>query len=350
MKILFLCSDIHQVGGIQQYNRQLLKTLRDLGQDVLLIERKAGFFPKVWFIFNFFLGIISFRPDIIFCGHINFSPLAYLVNIFSNCQYLIIGHGVEVWDIKGALKLKALEKARRIISVSRHTKQKISDRLPKIEKKIFILPNSVDGEKFFIKSKSASLLRKHNLRSGGKVILTVARLLSSEKYKGYIKVIEALPSVLREIPDLTYILVGDGDDLDYAKKLVKNLRLEDHFIAAGRVADFELVDYYNLCDLFVMPSKIEGFGIVFLEALACGKPVIAGSKDGARDPLLDGKLGVLVDPDDAGEISRAIIRMLKKEIPPDLLNSAFLRNQVLVAYGLDKLRAKTSALINELVA
>ncbi len=79
---------------------------------------------------------------------------------------------------------------------------------------------------------------------------------------------------------------------------------------AGYIPEEELNDHYNLCDVFAMPSKGEGFGIVFLEAMACGKPVLAGNKDGSVDALLGGKLGALVDPDDVAQIAETLIAIL----------------------------------------
>ena len=89
--------------------------------------------------------------------------------------------------------------------------------------------------------------------------------------------------------------------------MIRELGIESNVTLAGFVPDYELCSHYNLCDLFAMPSKGEGFGIVFLEALACGKPMIAGNKDGSVEAVLNGELGALVDPDNVAEIANAII-------------------------------------------
>jgi glycosyltransferase involved in cell wall biosynthesis len=94
-----------------------------------------------------------------------------------------------------------------------------------------------------------------------------------------------------------------------------------------------------------MPSKGEGFGIVFLEALACGKPVIAGNKDGSRDALLDGELGILVDPDNIDEIAETIVKVLKKDVPEKLLDGKYLRKRVLEVYGFDKFKERVRDLL-----
>jgi glycosyltransferase involved in cell wall biosynthesis len=93
-----------------------------------------------------------------------------------------------------------------------------------------------------------------------------------------------------------------------------------------------------------MPSKQEGFGIVFLEALACGKPVIAGNRDGSKEALLDGKLGVLVDPDNINEIAEAIINILLKNAPTQFLNADYLRDMVINNFGFEKFSKKVKEL------
>jgi glycosyltransferase involved in cell wall biosynthesis len=162
----------------------------------------------------------------------------------------------------------------------------------------------------------------------------VARLAGEERYKGYDQVLRALPAVRRVVPNVHYILGGKGRDKPRIEALVHELRLEDVVTFAGYIPDHELCGFYNLCDVFAMPSKAEGFGIVFLEALACGKPVIAGNKDGSVDAVMNGKLGVLVDPDNVAEIADALMLVLTKRHPLGILQDPQrLRAEVIAAYG-----------------
>jgi glycosyltransferase involved in cell wall biosynthesis len=116
--------------------------------------------------------------------------------------------------------------------------------------------------------------------------------------------------------------------------MVRELDLERHVTLAGLVPDDELVEYYNLCSLFAMPSKREGFGIAYLEAMACGKPAIAGNRDGARDALLDGELGVLVDPDDAAAFGAAAVEVLSGRHPNRAIyDPGGLRRRVVERFG-----------------
>ena len=117
-------------------------------------------------------------------------------------------------------------------------------------------------------------------------------------------------------------------------------------IFTGYVPDEELVAYYNLCDVFVMPSKGEGFGIVYLEALACGKPVVAGNHDGAREPLLDGRLGMLVDADSPSEVAAAVISIFSGSADVRLLDPEYLRTEVIRNFGPDAFQQRLNRALN----
>ena len=125
-----------------------------------------------------------------------------------------------------------------------------------------------------------------------------------------------------------------GSDRGRVIRLIRELGLTDAVILAGDIPDHELCAFYNLCDVCAMPSKAQGFDTVFLEALACGKPVIAGNKDGSVDAVINRKLGVLVDPDNVAEIAEALVLILTKRHPLGILQDPQrLRAEVIAAYG-----------------
>jgi glycosyltransferase involved in cell wall biosynthesis len=165
----------------------------------------------------------------------------------------------------------------------------------------------------------------------GKTIMTLGRLAAAERYKGFDEIIELLPRLAKEFPGITYLVCGDGPDRRRLMARARLFRCEVFDLAAaplgrpgsgdsdasnarvvftGRVAESEKADHYRLADLYVMPSSGEGFGIVYLEALACEIPVIGSKADGSREALRDGELGILVDPRDPEEIYHAIRRAL----------------------------------------
>jgi glycosyltransferase involved in cell wall biosynthesis len=309
----------------------------------VLCGKKWRFMSKVNFVLSSFWYTLIDRPSFIVCGHINLSFVCLIICRIFKLKYALFTHGTDVWYIKSKFKLKALMCAHRIISVSHYTASNIKRQIPQRLKEIIILPNSVDILKFAPGEKPKSLITKYNL-DGYKVILTIARLDFVDQAKGYDKVIAALPKVMEKIPKVKYVLAGDGNDISRVKRSVVNLGLNDHVIFTGFISDEELSAYYNLCDVFVMPSKQEGFGIVFLEALACGKPVIAGNRDGSKEALLDGKLGVLVDPDNINEIAEAIINILLKNAPTQFLNADYLRDMVINNFGFEKFSKKVKEL------
>lgn len=154
-----------------------------------------------------------------------------------------------------------------------------------------------------------------------------------------------------QIPtSIRYLIVGDGDDRARLEKLSEELGVADLVTFADRVPPPELADHYRLCDLFAMPSTGEGFGIVFLEALACGKPVLAGNRDAAADPLLDGELGVLVDPDNPQQLASAIVQILSGTYShPLLYKPEELRRRVIDEFGYERFKDRLQAILEPLI-
>jgi glycosyltransferase involved in cell wall biosynthesis len=123
-------------------------------------------------------------------------------------------------------------------------------------------------------------------------------------------------------PGIRYLLVGkyDAPEKTRVDAIIKNLGLSGHVIFTGFIPEDELAAHYNIADCYIMPSKKEGFGIVFIEAMYYGKPVIAGNTDGSVDALDHGNFGILVNPDDISEITNAIVKVIRNpgEFVPDI--------------------------------
>jgi glycosyltransferase involved in cell wall biosynthesis len=155
--------------------------------------------------------------------------------------------------------------------------------------------------------------------------MTLGRLAEVERYKGFDEVIEVMPDLLEEAPDLAYVIAGKGSDMERLKQKAHALGLAGHVVFTGYVAEEEKAALYRLADVYIMASRGEGFGFVILEALATGIPTIASTLDGGREALRDGMLGQLVDPAKPEEIKSAIRHALKmdKEVPPGLAYFAY---------------------------
>jgi glycosyltransferase involved in cell wall biosynthesis len=288
------------------------------------------------------------HPDLVICAHLNFTVAAYWLKRLVGIPYWTIAHGIEAWDIERPVLKAALSEADRILAVSEYTRDRLLQEQNLSPQKVLVLPNTFDAERFKIGSKPSYLLERHQLRPEQPILLTVSRLSQNEAYKGYNKVLEALPLIRQIIPNVHYLLVGQGDDRLRLEQWIARHQLQDCVTLAGFIPDSELCDYYNLCDVFVMPSRGEGFGIVYLEAMACGKPTLAGNQDGAQDALCHGKLGALVDPDDSSAIAQALIQILQKTYPnPLMYQPEALRQVVIEQFGFDRFQETLSRQIQQ---
>jgi glycosyltransferase involved in cell wall biosynthesis len=144
------------------------------------------------------------------------------------------------------------------------------------------------------------------------VLLTLARLPGFDRYKGVDEVLECLPEIVAADPNIIYVIAGEGEDRRRLEGKAAALGMKDYVIFTGFVDEKDKPYYYQLADVFVMPGRGEGFGFVFLEALACGVPVIGSILDGSREALIDGQLGDLVDPRDLEQVKSATLRALTK--------------------------------------
>jgi glycosyltransferase involved in cell wall biosynthesis len=276
-------------------------------------------------------------PNLIVSTHLNFVLAAWILKKLKNIPYWTVAHGIDAWNIQSPLLKIALKDAERILAVSHYTRDRLLTEQNLDPAKIVVLPNTFDRDRFKITTKPQDLLDKYKLTPQQPIILTVARLAEVERYKGYDRILEALPTIRKSIPDIHYILVGKGEDRSRIEQLIAKLNLQDCVTLAGFVPDEQLCDYYNLCDVFAMPSKREGFGIVYLEAMACGKPCLGGDRDGAIDALCDGELGALVNPDDVESIAQTLIQILQGTYPnPLMYQPELLRAKVIDIYGFDR--------------
>ena len=155
-----------------------------------------------------------------------------------------------------------------------------------------------------------------------------------------------MPEILQVIPNIHYVIAGKGPDRVRIERMICQMHLQKYVTLAGFVPDQQLCDYYNLCDVFVMPSKREGFGIVYLEAMASGKPTVGGNQDGAMDALCQGEIGALVDPDDISELARTLLEILQGNYKNSLLyDSDSLRRRVIEIYGLNTFKNNLKSLL-----
>jgi phosphatidyl-myo-inositol dimannoside synthase len=266
------------------------------------------------------------RPERIVCGHMNLSFLCVLLRAVTATPYVLLTYGIDVWSDLSAARARAVRGAQALATMSAYTGAFLERLAPGAKGKTTVVPGFFD-EALFVRGPKPAALRARLGLEGRRVILTVARLSRGEN-KGYRQVLETLPAVLARVPDAAYLIVGGGDEAEALRARAGELGVKERLVLAGFVAHEDLPEYYRLADVFVMPSAQEGFGLVFVEALACGCPVVAGNGDGASEALGQGRLGVLVDPKDTSAIARAVIDVLCGKAEPHLTDPGALREGV----------------------
>jgi len=257
------------------------------------------------------------RFDLVFCGHINLLPVTLTLRFLTRASVVLVIHGIEAWEPTSRHLTNYLaSKVDAFISVSQLTKRRFLKWARPKKNAGFLLPNSIDLERFRSGPKNTALLDRYGL-AGKTVLMTLGRLSSCESYKGIDEVLELLPELTEEIANVAYLVVGDGTDRRRLEEKVESLGVDKRVVFTGYVPESEKVDHYRLADAFVMPGRGEGFGIVYLEAMACGVPVVASKVDASREAVLDGELGILVDPDDPREVRAGILGALNR--PKDMI-------------------------------
>jgi len=339
------------LGGVAHYTHELISALKDLGGvDIRVLARtqtnqesydNSSPFPiyrittpgtatlalKSW-SHAIHTHIKTWQPDLILC------PLWFpdavateLAQLFlkTKTPYSVVVHAMEVLPAPMTLKLQIREKllwplrkkvflkSRNVFCVSQYSKNLTLKTTGISPKKVHVVNNGVNLE-IYKKSSPSNELRK-SLGAEGKILLTVTRL---RPYKGIDKVLESLPAVLQKFPDLKYVIVGEGSDRARLDELVKSLNLSENIVFLGPKDQQTIIDLYNLADLFIMLSReehgdVEGFGLVFLEAMACGLASLGGQSGGIPDAIDDNRSGWLVSPTDVHLITKKIIEILSND-------------------------------------
>jgi glycosyltransferase involved in cell wall biosynthesis len=281
-------------------------------------------------------------PSHVYCGHIKLAPLTQLLCQWRGIPYTVLTYGKEVWYRLPNREHSALAAATEIWTISRYSRDRLCAANDLDTQKVRMLPCVVDGDVFTPGSKSPELIARYSL-AGANVLMTVARLWSGDIYKGVDVTIRAIPAIAKVFPNVKYLVIGRGDDQPRLAQLAKDLEVSDRVIFAGFVPTADLVEHYRLADAYIMPSQ-EGFGIVYLEAMACGKPVLGGDADGSADPLQDGHLGWQVPHRHPEAVAAACIEILKGN--EQRCNGQWLREQSLARFGKEALTRQLKQLLN----
>jgi phosphatidylinositol alpha-1,6-mannosyltransferase len=330
MRVLFLGLKIFSTGGIEQVCKNWLYALRHLHQNKKIKFSTISMYDSIaderyinkddvtlcdgnkWM---FGLNAIwsSIRSDLVIIPHLNLSLFVLIAKLINPKLKVVVQlHGIEAWANLSGVQERLLLQADKVLAVSNFTLNNIIERYPQLKFKASVLSNSLDPIKSYgiDENINVNFRNKLGIASGEKLIITVGRLSHEEGYKGYDKTLEAF----YRLNDKSFVfhIIGKYDEIEKQRifDLLIKYDLIDNVKLVGYTSDEELNMYYQAADLFVMPSNGEGFGLVFIDAMANGLRVIGGNVDGSVDAICQLNESALINPYDIDELSVTIKRLL----------------------------------------
>ncbi|MDK2769547.1 MAG: glycosyltransferase family 4 protein [Sphingomonas sp.] len=356
LRVLYLATDAYGGhGGIALFSRNLIEALDAddrVGEIVCpprIADGEIGSLPaKLTYDLSGLSGrgaylravlrhVLTGRFDAVIVPHINLAPVAWAAAKLSRARWALCLHGIDAWPAAATPRRRFSGlRADAIVSVSALTLGRFRSWCPVDPARCVVIPNAMDFAGYAPGPRDPALEARYGL-AGKRVILTLGRLDPAERYKGFDEIIELLPDLA---PDITYLIAGKGEDRARLEAKAAALGVADRVVFAGMVPEAEKVATYRLADVYAMPSTGEGFGFVFLEAMACGIPTVASDLDGGREAVREGELGQVVDPADRAGLKAAVLRALDqpKGVPEGL-----------DYFGLPAYRQRISDLLTRLV-
>lgn len=250
------------------------------------------------------------HPKIVLAAHPNFGPIARAMRLLApRMKSIVCTHGVEVWEQLPSVRLQALRHASMVLAPSRATADFVATLQGVPASRVRVLPWALDPDFETVAAANSALQLPANFPAGP-VVLTVGRWLATERYKGMDTLILALPRLLLRWPSLQLVLVGAGDDDQWLRDIARESGVSMHVHFITGLSYGELSACYAAADIFALPSRGEGFGFVYLEAMARGKPVIGGAHGGAPEVIQDGVTGYLVPHGDSIQLATSIDAIL----------------------------------------
>ncbi len=256
-------------------------------------------------------GRSAAAAGVVLAAHVNLAPVAALVKARRpRWRMLVLTHGVEVWEPLRSWRRWALRRADVVLAPSRDTAEKVVVQQGIARDKVKQSPWGLDPALETNGGEANHLPRRF---PSGRVVLTVGQWRASEKYKGLDTLLAAMPQVMARVPDAWLVAVGGGDDRERLQSLARESPAGERMVFLDGLSQEELRSCYAQCRVFALPSRGEGFGLVFLEAMAAGKPVVGGAHGGTPDVVEDGVTGILVPHGDTERLAAALQRLLVNE-------------------------------------
>jgi glycosyltransferase involved in cell wall biosynthesis len=322
-RILMILTETFTNGGIQRFNRTLIAacealdarcdvySLNDDADGVRTVSLKPATRVRTFrrnkprFASAVATALATGRHHTVLIGHVNLLEfvLASVSLRIARPHLTMIAHGAEVWHGLRGARRRGLAKIDRVLCVSQYTRDAMLAQAPELDAGRFtVFPNALSS----VWTERADAMAPAVLPAGipPRFLLGVARLDRVDRTKGILSTIEALPMVHDET--LAYVVAGSGDDMKLLRDVAARFGVKDRVFLLGPVSDSLLISLYRRCVAFVLPSGQEGFGIVFIEAMYFGAPVIGAREKGAVDALDGGATGLMVNYGDVAAIARRI--------------------------------------------
>ena len=315
-KTLFIYQNaFSQTGGIQAFNKYFISALEDIKNEnenfdaelLSIYDNKKDIKSILKFTtlnnskLSAFKHIFNYRKnyDTFVFAHVNLAPLAIFLKILKpNANILFCTHGIEIWK-KLSKSTEWIMNKSTVLTVSNFSKNELLKYNPNL-KDIRLFPNC-------IKMQDTSKILENPYNKNEFNILSVTRLSKGEESKGIDTMIKTIPLLIVQIPNMKYSVIGKGEDTIRLKQIAKELDVEKYIDFLGFVDDINA--YYQHCDIFSLPSKKEGFGIVYLEAMQYKKPVIGVNFGGPTDVIKHNETGYLCEYDNLNELSNCIFEI-----------------------------------------
>jgi glycosyltransferase involved in cell wall biosynthesis len=250
------------------------------------------------------------HPHLALAAHPHMAPITQLLRIPARTiKTIVCAHGIEVAEPLPLIRRQSLLQADLILAPSSDTANQLVEQQGVLRERIHVLPWALDPQFEALLVTPSALSRPANFPSG-RVILTVGRWVAEERYKGMDTLIAALPRLLLRWPHLQLVAAGEGDDKGWLERVADERGVRRHVHLLSGLSYAELAACYSACEIFALPSRGEGFGFVYLEAMALGKPVIGGAHGGAPEVIEDGSTGYLVQHGDTAQLATSIDALL----------------------------------------
>lgn len=333
-RIVALFPELLGVGGIQEAGRLTAVALHDIARrygwstEFLALNDPSGsqvlgFNETEVFFRGFSRSKLSFTRSalqlaggetrVTLAAHPHLAiPAAQVKFLSPHSSLITMSHGIEAWKPLPWFRRFAFLRSDLFLAPSRYTADRVEQEQGAPKNRIRRLPWPLSPEVFRMAERSGQPSPPQGFPDG-LVVLTVARLAASEQYKGVDKLIAAIALLRKSVGDLHLVAVGGGNDLGRHVKLAADLGIADCVHFFDGLSRPEIAGCYSRSDVFAMPSTGEGFGLVFLEAMAFGKPIVGASEGGIPDLIENGTNGFLVPAGDFDQLCQALKVLLVDE-------------------------------------